>query len=186
MPKKIENLREDILASAREILLNHGYESLTMRTVANRCRIAVGTLYNYYSSKDQLAGSVMLSDWQVIMAETAARCSQAETLPQGLQILHDGVRKFRDLYNEVWRCYGDFHGSRSVVASRHGLLVRQMADCLDPLIARTVHNAPPELGLFLAENVLRSGSDGAVSFDSFLKIVDSLLKAGEAGRRSRA
>jgi len=185
MPKRIDHLHEDILAASREILLKSGYESLTMRAVAGRCRIAVGTLYNYYSSKDQLAASVMLADWQAIMADTADRCRDAETLQQGLEILHDGVRRFSDLYEEVWRCYRDFKGSRIEIAARHTLLVSQMAECLSPLIARTVRNAPEDLDLFLAENVLRCGSGGAVSFESFLKIVDALIRAEEEARRER-
>ena len=119
------------------------------------------------------------------MADTADRCRDAETLQQGLEILHDGVRRFSDLYEEVWRCYRDFKGSRIEIAARHTLLVSQMAECLSPLIARTVRNAPEDLDLFLAENVLRCGSGGAVSFESFLKIVDALIRAEEEARRER-
>ena len=34
-----------------------------MREAARRCGVAVGTLYNYFPSKDALAAAVMLEDW---------------------------------------------------------------------------------------------------------------------------
>ena len=65
MPKKIENLKDMILQDARIILKKQGYEQLAIRKVANDCHIAVGTVYNYFPSKEMLAAYVMLEDWQV-------------------------------------------------------------------------------------------------------------------------
>ena len=63
MPKRIENLRETILTTARAQLLETGYQDFAMREAAHRCGVAVGTLYNYFPSKDALAAAVMLEDW---------------------------------------------------------------------------------------------------------------------------
>ncbi len=43
-----------ILATAREMLDEGGYEGLTMRGLAQRAGVAQGTLYNLYGSKDDL------------------------------------------------------------------------------------------------------------------------------------
>ena len=62
MPRGIENLREDLIAQSRVILLTKGYDNMTVRDVANACHVAVGTVYNYFQSKDVLVGYIMLED----------------------------------------------------------------------------------------------------------------------------
>lgn len=46
--------RSRILATARQMLDDEGYAGMTMRTLAERAGVASATLYNLYSSKDEL------------------------------------------------------------------------------------------------------------------------------------
>ena len=55
MPKILENIREKAVAEAREELLGEGYRAMTIRRVAEQLGIGVGTLYNYFPSKEYLA-----------------------------------------------------------------------------------------------------------------------------------
>ena len=75
MPKLIENLRERILADARQTLTDEGYRALSMRGLARRAGVAPGTLYNYFSSKDELVATIALADWRQVTSrmECAAR-----------------------------------------------------------------------------------------------------------------
>lgn len=57
--KKYESKRQvarqaNILAVARDMLAEVGYEKTTIRRLAERARVAPGTLYNLYNSKDEL------------------------------------------------------------------------------------------------------------------------------------
>ena len=63
MPKLLPQIRENALVETRRVLNEEGYDALTMRTVAASCGIAVGTLYNYFPSKEYLTGCVVLEDW---------------------------------------------------------------------------------------------------------------------------
>ena len=40
--------KEDILAAARQLLLEEGSGALGMRNVAAACGVAVGSIYNYF------------------------------------------------------------------------------------------------------------------------------------------
>ena len=60
MPKIIDNVRERAIAEARRLMLEESYENLTIRRVAAGLGVAVGTLYNYFPSKDFLIAGVML------------------------------------------------------------------------------------------------------------------------------
>ena len=50
MPKIIENIREKILEEAKCQVMESGYASMTIRSVANACGVGVGTVYNYFKS----------------------------------------------------------------------------------------------------------------------------------------
>ena len=52
-----ENQKEShsrILQATRELVIEHGYEGTTMRTVAQKANVSATTLYNRYNTKDEL------------------------------------------------------------------------------------------------------------------------------------
>ena len=63
MPKIIENVREQLLCEAKRQIEKNGYAKTTVRSVALSCGIGVGTVYNYFKSKDMLIASFMAEDW---------------------------------------------------------------------------------------------------------------------------
>lgn len=58
--------RESILRTCRGIVAENGISALNMRLVAERCHIALGTLYNYDQDKDALILAVVESIWKEI------------------------------------------------------------------------------------------------------------------------
>jgi len=52
MPKILENVEEKIIEEAEGILLNEGYSALSLRKLAKKSHIAVGTIYNYFKDKN--------------------------------------------------------------------------------------------------------------------------------------
>lgn len=56
--------REAILQVCRRIVAEGGMQALSMRRVADECRIALGTLYNYFADKDALVLATVESIWQ--------------------------------------------------------------------------------------------------------------------------
>ena len=54
--------RRRVLDAAMDLASEGGYEAVQMRDVAARADVALGTLYRYFSSKDQLLAAVR-ADW---------------------------------------------------------------------------------------------------------------------------
>ena len=52
MPKIIENLDQRLKEEARRQIRESGYSAMTIRSVAAACGVGVGTVYNYYPSKE--------------------------------------------------------------------------------------------------------------------------------------
>ena len=52
MPKLLPNLRQTLIEKAIELSRTGGLSGLKLRDLARECNIALGTLYNYYPTKD--------------------------------------------------------------------------------------------------------------------------------------
>ena len=67
MPKIIPGLQEKILQTARTILLEEEDSAFSMRSIAERCGIACGTIYNYFPGKDSMLAAILMHDWMDIL-----------------------------------------------------------------------------------------------------------------------
>ncbi len=56
--------REEILAAARELLLEVGPEALSLRQVARRADFSPAALYNYFSSRDEIIASLFAESFE--------------------------------------------------------------------------------------------------------------------------
>ena len=50
--------RDELLAAAREVLAQNGYERTTVSSIATRANVAQGTFYLYFPSKEALPGAL--------------------------------------------------------------------------------------------------------------------------------
>lgn len=175
MPKIIEGLRESILSVCRELLLVEGYAALTVRTVAARCGVAVGTVYNYFPSKDLLVASVMLDDWLRTHARMQQGTEAAATMAQGLRSIYDGLVDFSATYRQAWAQYTATGGALSILQKRHGMLVGQLTGIIAPMLARMGH-VPDDVCLEIAANTLLTWSQREdCSFDAVAHAMEKLL-----------
>lgn len=63
MPKIIENIRENVLENGKKMLLEGNYKDFNLRNLARNCGLGLGTFYNYFSSKEELAYHIFKNDW---------------------------------------------------------------------------------------------------------------------------
>ena len=145
MPKIIENLRERLLEEAMRQIAESGYGAMTVRSVAAACGVGVGTVYNYFPSKDALAAAFMLRDWSLCIAaiEDAACSDFPEPV---LRCIHSQLRMFSADHQALFRdeaAAATFAGSFS---RYHALLRSQLAApirkfCADDFAAEFIAEA---------------------------------------------
>lgn len=105
--------REQILAAARELALSGG--ELSMRAVAARCGIAVGSIYNYYPTKADLTIAVVAEVWQEIFHP--GLCADAGSGPHCFAAL---VRRLAQQVAESGARYpGFFVSHRTVIGDKN-------------------------------------------------------------------
>ena len=152
MPKIIENLREKLLDTARRQVREEGYAGLTMRSVAEACGVGVGTVYNYFPSKESLVASFVAEDWHTVTER--ALCASDRSALQILSDEYDGIRSILDLHR---RLFSDPEAIRIYAAlprERHEMLRAQLAQPLETALEREGCGGAAFLSLFLAESLL--------------------------------
>lgn len=70
MGKRSVITQEEILEHAYALAAAEGLQALSIRSVANDCDVAVGTIYNSYASKTELINDVVGMFWQRAFTET--------------------------------------------------------------------------------------------------------------------
>ena len=92
MPKIIPELRERFLLSAKQRLLRD--HDLTIRQIAQDCETAVGTVYNYFPSKESLLAAVMMEDWRTCLNRMLTEASAEDTALEALHRTTDALSWF--------------------------------------------------------------------------------------------
>ena len=120
MPKIIENLPERLLEEARRQIEETGYAAMTIRSVAKGCGVGVGTVYNYYPSKDDLVAAYMLKDWKVSMDALKTSAEAAADPETVLRAVYDTLARFTAQHTAVFQdeaaaavfpgSFGRYHG----------------------------------------------------------------------------
>ena len=82
--------RASILKTCRELVAEGGPEAVSMRSVAQRRQIALGSIYNYFSSKDELVLAAIESVWQDIFQQAPSR--EHQSFVRHVQWLFDSLR----------------------------------------------------------------------------------------------
>lgn len=130
MPKIIENLRERLVAEARKQIAQSGYSSMTIRSVAAGCGVGVGTVYNYFKSKDALLATYMLEDWQSCVDAIQAISDAAEDPAPVVRCMYDQLLLFADKNKSVFQDPAAAAGFTGSFNRYHGLLRSQLAQPL--------------------------------------------------------
>ncbi len=67
--RKDDTLRDTVLKVARSIADTDGIDAVNIRTIAQRAGIATGTMYNYFSNKDEILLALTEEYWMQTLLE---------------------------------------------------------------------------------------------------------------------
>lgn len=171
MPKIIENLRQTLLEEAKRQINENGYAKTTIRSVAGACNVGVGTVYNYFESKDMLIATFMLEDWMECLREMKNYSTDDPRafLTHFYNTLSGFMEKHQDLFQDK-EAAKSFSG---VFAGRHKQLRSQLAEILQP-ICDSSEGDKVFLAEFIAEAILTWTVAGK-RMEDMLPIIEKLI-----------
>lgn len=154
MPKIIPNLKETLIETAKFLLQNKGYGNFTIHQVAKECNIAMGTMYNYFPSKQVLIANVVLIDWNKTLKYMSRYSLESSTLLEGIQIIYVELGKFIKNYEILFFSTSDDVINNFSYFAQHKLLVEQISKVIKELEIKHNSHQNDILTNFIAENII--------------------------------
>ncbi len=127
MPKLIGGLEEKLMEEARAQVIRAGYAAVTVRSVAAACGVGVGTVYNYFPSKDALLASFMLADWKQCLAVIEKTSGNADEPLPVMKCISEQLYSFLDKYQMLFHDEAAAAGFGKAMGRYHDLLCSQLA-----------------------------------------------------------
>ena len=127
MPKIIENPEKRLMEEVGRQVRERGYAAMTIRSVAKACGVGVGTVYNYYPSKDALLAAYLLSDWKACVTAINALSARSQSPEPVVQCICDQLIGFARRHQNI---FGDEAAATAFAGSfsrYHALLRSQLA-----------------------------------------------------------
>lgn len=168
MPKKIENLETLLAEEAMRQIRENGYCAVTIRSIAKAVGVGVGTVYNYFPSKDALLAKYMLNDWKqcvALIGETGERSASVEHV---VRCIYDQLCGFALRHASIIHDKGASSVFAGSFSQYHGLLRSQLAQPL----GRFCHSA--FASEFIAEALLTWTMAGK-EFDEIYGMIEKLF-----------
>ena len=168
MPKIIENVKDRLIAEAKKQIEESGYVAVTIRSVAKACGVGVGTVYNYFSSKEELIATHLLEDWKVCIS-TIQRAADSAEIPQPvLMCIYEQLIGFAGRHQAIFRDEAAASGFAGSFSQYHALLRCQLAEPLRKFCGSDFTSQ------FIAEGLLTWSMAGK-SFDEIYEILKKLF-----------
>ncbi len=149
MPKIIGDIRGKLLAETKKQIIENGYSALNIRSVASACGVGVGTVYNYFDSKNSMIASFMIEDWQNALS-TIYTNDKSELMHSIYLVIRQFIKDYSALFN-------DEHARklfRVVSEQYHPVLRSQIARFIAPAFEETTLPDVPFASEFAAESIL--------------------------------
>ncbi|MBR5245692.1 MAG: TetR/AcrR family transcriptional regulator [Clostridia bacterium] len=168
MPKLIENLEEKLVAETKHQLESGGYGALTVRGVANACGVGVGTVYNYFPSKEALVAAYMLQEWRPCIRQICDVAEAAWDPRPVVRCIYDCLQTFAAEHSAVLDDPAATLPFAQVFRRYHGLLRRQLAQPLAPF-------CPDDFTARFAAESLLTWSMAGIPFAELYPVVEKLF-----------
>ena len=169
MPKIIENLESKLIEEAYKQVMQSGYGAFTIRSVAKACGVGIGTVYNYFQSKDDLLAAFLLRDWRNCMTVIVNTSEQSASPEPVVRCIFDQLLSYAERHQVIFRDEAAAANFAGAFGRYHGLLRAQLAAPVRKYCSSDF------LAEFIAESLLTWSMSGK-SFDEIYEILKKLFK----------
>ncbi|MCQ2455481.1 MAG: TetR/AcrR family transcriptional regulator [Clostridia bacterium] len=173
MPKIIKNLQKEILYKSRLFLKEHGFENFTVRAVANECNIAVGTIYNYYPSKESLIANIMLDGWKEQIEMIKSKTERSFNCTYSLKIIFGYLYEYQKNYKSTW---ANLVNSADIENEHRAILFEELSELIHSTFLYFGVNMSPDPTAFVTEILLFETTKENIEYDDIAPFIERIIK----------
>ncbi len=100
--KPVENTGQLILQASKDIAYTKGLSKVSMRKIAEKCDIALGTIYNYYPTKVDIILAIVEDFWKECFAGLNEKFTSDMNFFEKLEQLYVHIKNYTDRFEENW------------------------------------------------------------------------------------
>src|SRR5580658_4702959 len=131
--------RNAILDAAEEVIADRGFHAARIQDIAERARIAVGTVYNHFRTKEDVLRALLEERGEALRRELAPAAGDPDSFDKRLTVRLSRLLGYVDRHRSFFLVAFE-HGlfgaaSAAAEANLHGKPVRRMADVKGALTA---------------------------------------------------
>ena len=166
MPKIIENIRESLMENAEKVLLEEGISAVTVRRISAESGIASGTVYHYFSSKEDILAAVFLKRWIEKKEKICKKVAKAKDFQQAMKLIHEGLMEFALENRPYWQ-----GKDMNTMAAHHAALANEIAGMVERSSKELGDERMASYARLIAENILLSLHVDENLFDQFMELL---------------
>jgi AcrR family transcriptional regulator len=94
--------RERIIETSRQLFVENGFGAATTRDIAEKAEIGVGTLFNYFPTKEAIVATLAAEAVEATLKEFASKVAEANSLEEELfAFIAAGLRKLKPFRKQL-------------------------------------------------------------------------------------
>ena len=191
MRKKNQDRRQCLLDCARRIEYTEGMDALSIRKLASEANIAVGTVYNYFESKQEVLLAMTEEYWREALREMQGTITAERFSEQIRQIYAFLGYKMTDCAKTLMMSLReDTEGGMERMASMQQTVSHAMVQRLenDPNIRKNLWNerfTKEAFATFVMDHMLIALRESKTDIDFLVELIERILYPAErSGRNS--
>lgn len=182
MPKIITDVKNTLLEQSKQLVIESGLKSLTMRALSERTEIAVGTIYNYFPTKKHLVLQLMEQYWYDFLSEIDLIEKKSYNVFDALKSTYLRLEALTNRFIEVFlKDFTDGYDSDS--KARSNLFTEKLIKKVENLLIKGVERQEISLytdsfegAKFIMLNMLMIAQTKAMTYESFEITLKKLLE----------
>lgn len=184
MPKTFEDLKTTIFSEAKNIVLTEGIEQLNMRKVATNCGVAVGTLYNYYPTKEGLLSELMYNYWLEFIGGVQNIIQEDQNFHEKLKQIYLLLEQFTETFLDTWVNMNKKSRYTEKNSDKKREIVLYLIQLIEEMLINYLkenekHLEEPlntnELASFIVQNFLSMGQMKQFKYETFDSIIKKIV-----------
>ncbi|WP_331836243.1 TetR/AcrR family transcriptional regulator [Erysipelothrix piscisicarius] len=117
--KKAVISKESLLEVAKDIVFKDGLDQLNMRNLAQKAEVSIGSVYNYFPSKNKLILDVIEDFWKQVFYDDICNVDTNISFVNFIEQIYERIRHHMDEFNSLFMSHVEIMNQEAKMKGHH-------------------------------------------------------------------